>query len=139
SFPRATAEVEQAMQLVDEYDNLRQKMTADMADSARTVKELLVRMEDLRLCDYSRKLRQALVNVQRVSRGMIADYSKRRGNHRMLLEALRELNLWINRGANLRVGTAQAAVVAGCKRALKDRDAATLVGVISRGGQLGFG
>ncbi|KAF4724896.1 Bardet-Biedl syndrome 2 protein, partial [Perkinsus olseni] len=139
SFPRATAEVEQAMQLVDEYDNLRQKVTADMADSARTVKELLVRMEDLRLCDYSRKLRQALVNVQRVSRGMIADYSKRRGNHRMLLEALRELNLWINRGANLRVGTAQAAVVAGCKRALKDRDAATLVGVISRGGQLGFG
>ncbi|KAF4688637.1 Bardet-Biedl syndrome 2 protein [Perkinsus olseni] len=136
---RATAEVEQAMQLIDEYDNLRQKMATDMADSARTVKELLVRMEDLRLCDYSRKLRQALVNVQRVSRGMIADYSKRRGNHRMLLEALRELNLWINRGANLRVGTAQAAVVAGCKRALKDRDAATLVGVISRGGQLGFG
>ncbi|KAF4713850.1 Bardet-Biedl syndrome 2 protein, partial [Perkinsus olseni] len=131
---RATAEVEQAMQLIDEYDNLRQKMTADMADSARTVKELLVRMEDLRLCDYTRKLKQALVNVQRVSRGIIADYSKRRGNHRMLLEALRELNLWINRGANLRVGKAQAAVVAGCKRALKDRDAATLVGVISRGG-----
>ncbi|KAF4733497.1 Bardet-Biedl syndrome 2 protein, partial [Perkinsus olseni] len=81
SFPRATAEVEQAMQLIDEYDNLRQKMATDMADSARTVKELLVRMEDLRLCDYSRKLKQALVNVQRVSRGMIADYSKRRGNH----------------------------------------------------------
>ncbi|KAF4656304.1 Bardet-Biedl syndrome 2 protein [Perkinsus olseni] len=70
---RATAEVEQAMLLVDEYDDLRQKLMADMAESARAVKELLVRMEDLRLCDYSRKLRQALVNVHRISRGMIAE------------------------------------------------------------------
>ncbi|EER12705.1 hypothetical protein Pmar_PMAR025338 [Perkinsus marinus ATCC 50983] len=93
--------VQEAMQLIEEYDNLRQKMSADTAESAQTV------------------------------------HNKRRNNHGMLLDALRGLNLLINRGASLRVGRAQAAVIAECKKAIKNKNAATLVGVISQGGYLG--
>lgn len=37
SFPKTMVDVQKAMHLIEEYDNLRQKMSADTAESAQTV------------------------------------------------------------------------------------------------------
>ncbi|KAF4666001.1 Bardet-Biedl syndrome 2 protein [Perkinsus chesapeaki] len=128
SFPKTAEDIERIIAVVDDCSQVRQRMLTEMADLAQSVKQYLVRAEDLRLCDYTKKQREALSGAQQVSRGMIADYTKRRKNHEALLAALRELNLITNSGANLRVGKSQARVITACKQAIRERDAVALIG-----------
>jgi Bardet-Biedl syndrome 2 protein len=64
---------------------------------------------------------------------LIGGYSTRAGNHENLLVALKEVNVMIQRAANLRVGRAKNSVVAECRAAVKANNMAALVQIIRQG------
>eukprot|EP00913_Durusdinium_trenchii_P012836 g12052.t1 len=53
NFPAEMEKFQQVLTRVDEYNAVRMKLTAEMADSANLVKALIVKAEDYRRCGRS--------------------------------------------------------------------------------------
>merc|ERR1712087_440818 len=118
---------------VDEYNSVRLKLTAEMADSSNLVKALIVKAEDYRVLSDMGNLKKVFSHLQQTNSDLIAEYNKRANNHKQLLEQLKEVNMMIQKAAKLRMGSAKTRVVANCRQAIKKNNIHELFQIIRTG------
>merc|ERR1712054_80975 len=104
---------------VNEYNMLRLKMTAEMADASNRVKALVIKAEDARLLGAMGLMRQHYADLYTLNGELVREYVKRANNHEALLAALKEVNHMIQKSSNLRVGGPRKRVVAESRAAIK--------------------
>merc|ERR1719473_1537334 len=101
-FPDEMEKFKSVLMKVDEYNAVRLKLTAEMADSSNLVKALIVKAEDYRMLSDMPNLKRVFSNLQQTNSDLIAEHSKRANNHNQLLAQLKEVNLMIQKAAKLR-------------------------------------
>lgn len=142
---KTTAEVVQDMARFLKVDNLEsiadypivdipvedKSLTATMADQSASIKALIVQIEDARLLGDMRLVRQHLVALRALNSDLVADYNKRELNHQHFIKQLKELNLLIQRAANLRVGKPKQAVINNARAAVAARNSMALQAAVN--------
>jgi hypothetical protein len=93
----------------------------------------VVRAEDARLLGDMAALRKQHRRLADLNRDMWGEHSKRAANQAELVEGLKGINLMIQQAAKLRVGPAQARVVAACRAAIKANNLQALSKVVCEG------
>lgn len=132
-FPDEMEKFRSVLMKVDEYNSVRLKLTAEMADSSNLVKALIVKAEDYRILSDMGNLKKVFSNLQQTNSDLIAEYNKRANNHQQLLSQLKEVNMMIQKAAKLRVGTPKTRVVSSCRQAIKKNNIHELFQIIKTG------
>ena len=132
-FPAEAEELGRVLERVASHNQIRMKLTAEMADGSARVKRLILLAEDARLMADMPRVRDQYNELLKVNNELIAEYNKRATNHEALLANLKEVNQVVQRASNLRVGHAKARVVAEARRAIKASDAEALFQIIAQG------
>jgi len=109
------------------------RLSADMADDLQKVKSLVVRAEDSRFLNDMSMMRRAYTDLHALNNQLVGGYRIRSSNHEGLLAALKQVNLMIQRAANLRVGKAKTSVINECRAAVKANNLQLLFNIISQG------
>merc|ERR1719378_1543180 len=84
-FPDEMDKFKSVLMRVDEYNAVRLKLTAEMADSSNLVKALIVKAEDYRMLSDMGNLKKCFSALQKINSDLIAEYTKRANNHKQLL------------------------------------------------------
>jgi len=132
-FPDEMEKFKSVLMKVDEYNAVRLKLTAEMADSSNLVKALIVKAEDYRMLSDMGNLKKVFSSLQQTNSDLIAEYNKRANNHQQLLSQLKEVNMMIQKAAKLRVGTPKTRVVSSCRQAIKKNNIHELFQIIRTG------
>jgi len=132
-FPDEMEKFKSVLMKVDEYNAVRLKLTAEMADSSNLVKALIVKAEDYRMLSDMGNLKKVFSSLQQTNSDLIAEYNKRANNHQQLLGQLKEVNMMIQKAAKLRVGTPKTRVVSSCRQAIKKNNIHELFQIIRTG------
>lgn len=138
-FPDEIEKFKQVLMRVDEYNAVRLKLTAEMADASNLVKALIVKAEDYRMLSDMANLKKVFGGLQQTNGDLIAEYNKRANNHQELLSQLKEVNMMIQKAAKLRLGSAKTRVVAACRAAIKKNNIHELLHIIKTGHESGSG
>jgi Bardet-Biedl syndrome 2 protein len=112
----------------------RNLVDSEAAGMAAGIKAAVVRAEDSRLLGDAAGLRRAHKRLADLNRSMWLEHSRRVANQQALLEGLKEVNQMIQAAAGLRVGPAQARVVAACRAAVKKNNLQALEKLVASGG-----
>jgi len=118
---------------VADLNAARLRLSADMADDLQRVKALVVRAEDSRLVNDMPVMRRAYTDLHALNNQLVGGYNIRSGNHEGLLAALKQVNLMIQRAANLRVGKAKTLVITECRAAVKANNLPLLFQLVKTG------
>ena len=94
---------------------------------------LVIRAEDSRILADMESMRRAYTELYTSNNQLIGSYNVRAANHELLLSALKEVNLMIQKAANLRVGRPKVSVIAECRAAVKANSMASLTRIIRQG------
>ena len=121
------------LQQVAQHNETRLKLSADMADDSQRIKALIVRAEDSRVMNEMNSMRKAYTSLFSLNTQLLNQHSLRSQNQEKLLEALRSVNLMIQRAASLRVGNAKLEVIAECRKAIKINNFSSLQRIIRYG------
>jgi len=132
-FPDEMEKFKSVLMKVDEYNAVRLKLTAEMADSSNLVKALIVKAEDYRMLSDMGNLKKVFSSLQQTNSDLIAEYNKRANNHTQLLGQLKEVNMMIQKAAKLRMGTPKTRVVSSCRQAIKKNNIHELFQIIRTG------
>jgi Bardet-Biedl syndrome 2 protein len=133
NFPNEMTQFEGVLRAVAEFNALRVKMSADMADDTQRVKALVVRAEDARIMTDMETMGRAYTDLYSLNNQLIAGYNNRMQSHTGLLGALKEVNQMIQKAANLRMGAAKTRVVTDCRVAVKANNMQSLFRIIKQG------
>ncbi|KAG5498570.1 hypothetical protein JKF63_02856 [Porcisia hertigi] len=120
---------------VDGLNEVRMKLTTDMADAATIVKTLLARAEDARLLGDMTSMKKSYVALYDVDQELIGENAKRINNYEELKLALKEVNTYIQQAAMVRIGPARAQLIASCRNALKENRVSSLLEIIRTGSE----
>jgi Bardet-Biedl syndrome 2 protein len=101
-FPEEMARFRTVVETVDACNAIRQRLTAEIADSSNAVKMLVVRAEDARALGDMTTMRRAYAELMSLNNGLVGEYVKRANNHQQLLAALKDVNLTIQKASRLR-------------------------------------
>jgi len=132
-FPVEMERFKQILHMVDEYNDVRLRLTAEMADNSNLVKALVVKGEDYRVLADMKNLKKVYAQLQQINGDLMAEYTKRATNHAELLVQLKEVNMMIQKAAKLRVGQAKTRVVSACRQAIKSNNIHELFQIIRTG------
>ena len=132
-FPEDLIAFEDVIKQVEEMNNARIRLAADMADDSQRVKALIVRAEDCRLMHDMEAMRRAYTELYALNNQLSLGYNIRASNHTSLLSALKEVNQMIQRAANLRIGKAKSSIIADCRAAVKASNFPSLSKIIRFG------
>jgi Bardet-Biedl syndrome 2 protein len=162
-FPAEMKTFHDALDKVNDYNETRTKLTAEMADSSNLIKTLVIKAEDARIlnqmyhylansfayCHYfSKVMKKMYNNLYELNQTLIGkisirlrlevnfvagEYQKRRNNFGALLDELKFVNQIIQRHARLRVGTVKTRIVAYCRAAIKANNRQALFQIIKFG------
>lgn len=132
-FPAEMKKFEEVLLQVDEYNSIRLKLTAEMADNSNLVKNLVIKAEDSRILGDMALMRKMYTELFTLNNELIGEYTKRSNNHQNLLNALKDVNHMIQKAARLRVGKAKTQVVTACRNAIKSNNIHSLFQIISKG------
>ena len=119
NFPLEFERVSKAMQRVADCQAVRGKLSAEMAECVGTAKLNIVQAEDARMRSDMRSMRAAYARLRGANAELLREHRKRALNHAQLIEALREVNTFIQRAAGLRVGEQHSSVIAACRAAVR--------------------
>jgi len=133
NFPGEMSKFESVLKDVAEFNALRVKMSADMADDSQRVKALVVRAEDARIMTDMETMGRAYTDLYSLNNQLIAGYNNRMQSHTGLLNALKEVNQMIQKAANLRMGSAKTRVITDCRVAVKANNMQSLFRIIKQG------
>eukprot|EP00927_Polykrikos_kofoidii_P040248 TRINITY_DN34443_c0_g1_i1.p1 TRINITY_DN34443_c0_g1~~TRINITY_DN34443_c0_g1_i1.p1 ORF type:complete len:727 (+),score=158.55 TRINITY_DN34443_c0_g1_i1:257-2437(+) len=133
SFEEEMEKFKSVLMRVEEYNVVRLRLTAEMADTSNLVKALVVKAEDYRMLADMTNLKKVFSSLQQTNSDLIAEYNKRTNNHQQLLAQLKEVNMMIQKAAKLRVGQAKTRVVTACRQAIKKNNIHELFQIIRTG------
>ncbi|XP_063686264.1 Bardet-Biedl syndrome 2 protein homolog isoform X1 [Bolinopsis microptera] len=134
NFPDFIEKLKEVLVKVDEYHNVRQKLTAEMADHSNLIRSLVVRAEDARLMNDMNSMKQSYLKLYDLNRDLVNGYNIRCNNHSELLACLKIVNQGIQKAGRLRVGKPKTQVVTACRSAIKQGDVEKLFKIIECGG-----
>ncbi|KAG5472660.1 hypothetical protein LSCM4_01981 [Leishmania orientalis] len=120
---------------VEEFNEVRIKLTTDMADAATIVKTLLGRAEDARLLGDITSMKKSYAALYDVDRELLGENAKRISNYEELKQALKEVNTCIQQAGMVRIGAARAQLIASCRNALKENRVNSLLEIIRIGSE----
>ena len=132
-FPMEIDHMKSLLAEAQQYNLLRSQLNANIAEVANNVKISVVKAEDARVLKNMTMLKKVYTGLQQDNGMLIAEYMKRQNNYDQLVNCLKEINLMINKAANLRVGSAQSRIVALCRSAIKANNTHLLAQIIKRG------
>jgi len=132
-FPMEMEAFRTGLVQVDEYNAVRLKLTAEMADSSNLLKALVIKAEDARIINNMGLMRRMYQQLFDLNRELIMEHTKRSTNHTELLASLKEVNQMIQKAARLRVGTPKTRVVAACRNAIKSNNIHSLFTIMKTG------
>lgn len=132
-FPLEFESFQSVLQRVEEYNNVRMKLTAEIADSTQMVKALVIKAEDARILNDMRHMKKMYGSLYEVNRELMGEYLKRSNNHNELLAALKEVNTMIQKAGQLRIGQAKQQLIAECRGAIKSSNIHSLFHIIKTG------
>ncbi|KAK3597584.1 hypothetical protein CHS0354_030126 [Potamilus streckersoni] len=132
-FPDEMEKLREVLVKVDEYQAVRQKLTAEMADHSNLIRSMVVRAEDARLMGDMHNMRKGYVELYNMNRDLVNGYKIRCNNHQELLSALKQVNQVIQKAGRLRVGKYKTAVINACRAAIKNNNVNALFKIIKTG------
>lgn len=132
-FPNEFDQFKDVLQRVEEFNSVRMKLTADMADSTQLVKALVIKAEDARILNDMRLMKKMYGSLYEVNRELMGEYMKRSNNHNELLSALKEVNTMIQKAGKLRMGQAKNRLINECRAAIKANNIHALFTIIKTG------
>jgi len=135
-FPEEVEKVKSLLAEAEQYNVLRSQLHANIAEVANNVKISIVKAEDARVLKDMGLLKKVYTKLQQDNGELVAEHMKRQNNHEQLVNCLKEINLMINKAANLRVGSAQARIVALCRSAIKANNTHLLAQIIKSGKEI---
>lgn len=133
SFPVAMAAFKETLAKVEAANAARSVVNGDTAQLASAIKAAVVRAEDSRLLGDMVGLKRAHKRLADLNRDMWLEHSRRVTNQQELLAGLKAVNQMIQAAAGLRVGPAQAKVVAACRAAIKASNLQAMERVVAGG------
>ena len=78
-------------------------------------------------------MRQYYSELFTLNNQLLSEYTKRSTNQQALLDALKEVNSMIQLAARLRNGNAKSAVIAACRKAIKNNNIHALFYIVKTG------
>ncbi|XP_069693259.1 BBSome complex member BBS2-like [Periplaneta americana] len=133
NFPEEQEKIGELLQKVSALQDVRLRLGAEMADHSGLIRSLVVRAEDSRQLDDMKSMRKWYLELNDVNTDLVRGYNIRCKNHQELLDALKQLNIIIQRTARLRVGKYKTDVVNLCRLALKNNNLNSLVKIMRTG------
>nr|BAJ93985.1 predicted protein [Hordeum vulgare subsp. vulgare] len=132
-FPLEMENLKEVLSKINNYNEIRMRLTADMADSIKNAKTFVVKAEDARILSQMGTMKKMYSNLFVENRNLITELMKRNNNHEALLAELKKVNNYINKAANLRYGTPKKDIVTLCRAAIKANNVFALVQIIQTG------
>ena len=132
-FPQEIEKIKVLLAEAEQYNTLRSQLNANIAEVANSVKISIVKAEDARVLKDMPLLKKVYAGLQQDNGLLVAEYMKRQNNYEQLVKCLKEINLMINKAANLRVGPAQSRIVGLCRAAIKANNTHLLAQIIKTG------
>lgn len=132
-FPKEIELLKSLIIKVEEIQAVRQRLASEIADTSSNIRTLVIRSEDARLLHEYVNLRQTYTDLQIFTRDLMNSYRIRQTNHSDLVTALKEINLSIQKSANLRVGKAKMHLINSCRMAIKKNNLNSLSKIITSG------
>ncbi|KPI88725.1 hypothetical protein ABL78_2185 [Leptomonas seymouri] len=120
---------------VDDFNEVRMKLTTDMADAATVVKTLLARAEDARLLGDMKSMKKSYAALYEVDEELLGENAKRIKNYEELKLALKDVNTVIQHAGKMRIGPARAQLITSCRNALKENKVSSLLEIIRTGSE----
>ncbi|XP_046985484.1 Bardet-Biedl syndrome 2 protein homolog isoform X1 [Schistocerca americana] len=121
------------LQQVSDLQETRLRLAAEMADHSGLVRSLVMRAENARHLGDVKDVRRWYAELNYISTDLVRGYNIRCMNHQELVEALKQVNLIIEKAAKLRVGRFKVSVINACRMALKNNNVSLLVKAIRIG------
>eukprot|EP01138_Halocafeteria_seosinensis_P000066 gb/GECG01000067.1/.p1 GENE.gb/GECG01000067.1/~~gb/GECG01000067.1/.p1 ORF type:complete len:768 (+),score=99.94 gb/GECG01000067.1/:1-2304(+) len=132
-FPNEFETLQTVIDKVENLNQIRQKLTAEMADSSNVIKSLVIRAEHARIMGDLVEMKRAYSELRGLNNELVGEYMKRANNHDELLKSLRHMNQMIQKAAALRVGSTKSQVITDCREAIKKRKYNSLFQIIRYG------
>ncbi|XP_015781613.1 Bardet-Biedl syndrome 2 protein homolog [Tetranychus urticae] len=132
-FPGEIENLKKLITKVEEMQSVRASIDADIAENSVAVRSLVVRSEDARLLREWKMVKQLYMDLNVLNRELIHEYQIRSHNHQDLVDSLKQINVIIQKAANLRVGPSKTKIVQLCRLAIKDNNLNSLARIICRG------
>jgi len=129
-FPEEFINFADVTSKIVEYNAIRTKLTADMADETQRVKALVISAEDSRMNHDMQSMKRSYTELFSMNNQLTNEYNLRASNHDNLLIALKEVNKMIQRVANLRIGKAKTLMISECRQAVKQNNMTALMKII---------
>ena len=118
------------MQRVEQFNEIRNRLSSDMAANTDTIKNLLVKAHDARVQRSYHQFKRQFSELHDVNQEMLGEFQKRRNNHRHLVAALKATNQTIERVSRLRVGKYQKMTVTLSRNAIKKNNVDALINAL---------
>lgn len=120
-FPYEKEQITELIENIIEYDNLRGHFAANIAESINNAKVFVVKGEFSIMLGDMASVKKNYSIVHQENGNLIAEYLKRRNNHEELVKSLKDLNNFIRKASNLRMGAAKNKIVADSRDAIKNK------------------
>lgn len=130
-YPSVVNTIKELVAKVEDLQSVRSQLAADIADSSSLVKSLLIRAEDARLLKQYQMMRSLYLDLQSVNRELLNGFRIREKNQSDLVTTLKQINLWIQRMGNTRVGRYKNDLIQACRLAIKQNNLASLSKIIT--------
>lgn len=133
SFPADMDVFKDVLARVEEHNDIRLKLSTEIADASNQVKNMVIRAEDARIQNEIQLMSTAYSNLYELNQELIGEYRKRANNHKELLKSLKEVNQMIQKASRLRMGQYKTIVVNSCRKAIQTHNIQTLLKIITLG------
>lgn len=95
TFPGEIESLKRLIAKVEEIQNVRQQLAADIADNSAAVRALVVRAEDARLLGEFKAMKQLYSELNALNRELINEYKIRSQNHQDLVSTLKVISSYV--------------------------------------------
>merc|ERR1712154_43825 len=118
---------------VEEYNEIRNKLSIDIASNTAIIKNLIVKADDSRIQKNYKNFKKQFSELFDVNQEMIGEFNKRQNNHKNLINSLKEINQTIEKMSRLRVGKYQKMTVSLSRKAVKNKNVDALIKTLHSG------
>jgi len=115
---------------VEQFNDIRNRLSIDIASNTAVIKNLLVKAQDSRVQRNYKPFKLQFSELFDVNQQMVGEFKKRRSNHQLLIAALKATNQTIEKVSRLRVGKYQKMTVTLSRNAIKKKNVEALINAL---------
>lgn len=115
---------------VEEFNDIRNKLSIDIASNTAIIKSLIVKAEDSRIQKNWKDFKKQYSQLFDINQEMLGEFMKRSNNHKNLIKSLKIVNQLIERVSRLRMGKYQKMTVTLSRQAVKNKNIDALINAL---------